>query len=415
MNKRLQLLIAIGALGIVILLLVVLLVAIVSRGEEGEALDQELVVWEPEERQAEPVDPWVNYEDRALQRAWRRQITAGAADGENRLTLRQVVETDTMQTTFQNLRWDRIERLGWRAFQLEGSVYETQFVFRDGGVEFGPSWLVQLDPDGMQPPNSGGVVPANLFAEVLQGGVSEELGRYINREAEVVEALTNHAFGGGARLASALLVYVKSRNGSTEERGEVGGWTVIPERIVPGEVNLYRASFQWQEQGQPRIAQWEVNMDSRGFRGLNLMASDVMAVGDTIDTAQIENLRPEMLDTVRPNRRQQNAFSALRLIADNDRLIEAVASLLWFESEHGKQIEYRMVREDGERRLTWGATPVTGQTGSYRVSFAYLEDQEPQSLAWEVDINGNAVAPTGEITELAHMALNYGAAVVVDD
>ena len=415
MNKRVQLLIAMGALGIVIVLLVVLLFAILSSGPEDEASDQELVVWELENQTDEPADPWANHEDRALHRAWRRQVSATTGTDNGRLTLRQVVETDLLQTTFGNLRWDRIERIGWRAFQLEGSVYEAQFLFKDGGVEFGPSWLVQLDPDGMQPPNSGGVVPANFFAEVLHTGVSEELGRYINREAEVVEALTNHAFEGGARLASALLVYIQTRRQENEESGEVGGWTVIPERIVPGEVNLYRATFQWQEAGEPRLAQWEVNMDSRGFRGLNLMASDVMAVGDTIDTTQLENLRPESLDSARPNRRQQNAFSALRLIADNDRLIEAVASLLWFESQHGIAIEYRLVRDDGQRRLTWGATPISGQTGRYRVHFDYLEDLDPRSLSWEVDIADSAVKPGGEITELAHMALMYGAVVTTAD
>ena len=415
MNKRVQLLIAMGALGIVIVLLVVLLVAILTSGPEDESLDQELVVWELGEQENQPVDPWVNHEDRALQRAWRRQVSGSVTNGDAALTLRQVVETDILQSTFRNLRWDRIERIGWRAFQLEGSVYEAQFLLKDGGVDFGPSWLVQLDPDGMQPPNSGGVVPANFFAEILHTGVSEELGRYINREAEVVEALTNHAFEGGARLASALLVYIKSRRQTAAEPGQVGGWTVIPERIVPGQVNLYRATFQWREAGEPRVAQWEVNMDSRGFRGLNLMASDVMAVGDTIDTTQLENLRPESLDRTRPNRRQQNAFSALRLIADNDRLIEAVASLLWFESQQGKEIQYRLAREDGQQRLTWGATPITGETGSYRVRFDYLEDQEQRSLSWDVNIADNAVTPGGEITELAHLALSYAAIVAAEN
>jgi len=402
-NKRLQLILALTALGVVSVLLVILLIAIINQnGESGEPLNTQ-AVWAPEERER-PTDPWINLEQEAQQRVWLRP--AYSAPDAQRATLRQIVETGFFQETFSNLRWAAIERIGWQAFQLDGSVYEVRFVLRDVDIEFGPAWIVQLDRDGLQPPNSGGVVAANLFAEVLERGVTGELDRYINREAEVVEALTNHAFEGGARLASALLLHLKSR-AQTEDITSVGGWTVVPERIVPGEVNLYRAFFQWREGERLLSAQWEVNLDNRAFRGLNLVASDVMAAGDSIHAEALENLRPESLDRTRPNRRQQNAFRALRAIAGNERLIEAISSVLWFENANGKSIEYRIARDNGEARLTWGAAPIEGQSGSYRVSFDYLENSERVSLSW--DVTGDDVAPGSQITEFAHLALNYGA------
>lgn len=403
MSKRAQLIAASGALVLVVVLLTVLLVAIMSRAPDEE-LAEAPVVWAPEEGPAADADPWAGMDDAAVDRVWSRP--AVELEGQRR-TLRQIVETDILHSAFPNLRWQRIGRTGWRAFRLDGSVYEVQFVLTDGVVEFGPSWVVQLDPTGPQPEGSGGVVAANIFAQVLQDPVTEELGRHLNRENDVVEALTNHAFGGGARLASALLVYLKSQRPDAVIR--VDGWTVVPERVDPGSLTLYRAFFQWYEDGQPMLAQWEVNVDTHAFRGLNLLATDIMAIGDTIDTGQLENIRPEMLDTARPNDAQRNAFTALRMIAGNERLVEAVTSLLGYEAEQGVDIDYRIAREDGQQRLTWGASPVEGERGTYRVSYDYLEDLDRQSLVWHVRPEEETITPDSPITRLAHMALTYGA------
>ena len=307
MSKRSQLWIALGALSVVIVLLVVLFVAVVGGRGGGAALDEttQPAAWEPENATAPP-DPWANRESNAQSMVWERTAVSGSADPARR-TIRQTVETDLLQRSFPNLRWDRIERVGWRAFQQESSVYEVQFVLKDIGVEFGPAWIVQTDPAGMQPPGSGGVVAANVFAEVIEHGVSEELGRFLGREAEVVEALTNHRFEQEARLASAILVYFKSRRRVSDQ--DMIGWTVIGERIVPDELTLYRAFFQWREGGREYFAHWVVNLDTRQFRGLNLLASEIMAAGDDINTEELESIRPRMLDETEPRPPPEAAVS----------------------------------------------------------------------------------------------------------
>ena len=318
---------ALTGLGVVIGLLIALLVIIGARGEEshgGEAAGP--VEWTPEQI-GNQIDRWANREERAQDRVWRRPgVEDPAAPGVER-TIRQVVESDLLESTFTNLHWDAMERIGWRAFRQEASIYEVQFVLRDQGVDVGPAWLVQLDPDGLQPEGSGGVVAANLFAQVVEQGASADLQRFLNREDEVVQALTNHQFDRGARLTSAVLVYFATHHpGITGD--DLIGWTVVPERIIPDELTLYRAFLQWRTGDQIVAAQWEVNLDTRQFRSLNLMATEILSTGDAIDVDALANLRPTQLPE-NPPRRHRNLFAALRRVVDNDRLLESVSSRLW--------------------------------------------------------------------------------------
>jgi hypothetical protein len=317
--------------------------------------------------------------------------------------IRQVVESELLRTTFPNLRWDRVERVGWHAFQVDESVYEAQFILRDVGVEFGPSWLVQLDPNGLQPPGSGGVVSANVLAQVTERGVSDATSPFLNREMEVIEALTNHQFELGAHLASALLVYFKTRRQVRED--DVVGWSVVGERVEPGVGTLYWAFFQWQEAGRPYFAHWEVNLDTHEFRGLNLLASDIMAAGDGINAEELEAIRPRTIDEVTPNRRNRRAFQALRAIVDNERLLEAVTSLLWHKARHGVEIEYQH----------WNADPVEGHPGEYEVSYQYLENEFTRRIAWRVNTENDRIEPQGGLASLAHSALYYQGPTVVTD
>ena len=400
MSKRTQLIIALSALFIVALLLGVLLISVLARGDSGLALVAEPPPAWTESDTEGPVDPWANLDVSALAKVWTQPSTAlPTEDDQTTWTIRQVVETDLLSDSFPNLRWNRIERIiGWRAFQQEGSVYEVQFVLQDGAVEFGPAWIVQLNPVGLQPEGSDGVVPANVFAEVVQHGASEELERFLNRETEVVEALTNHAFGLGARMAAAILVYFRTNQRHSEDCHLIG-WTVIPERIIPDQETFYRAAFLWEEAGVSRFAQWEINLDTQAFRPLNLLASDVMASGDQID--------PEGLDDIRPNnfpededdlqRNQRAAYRAVRTIVNNDRLLEAVSSLLWAKTRRGAQVEYQ----------AWDGDPSDGHPGSFDVIYRYLEDEEPQQVGWRVDGDEGTVQPLDDLARLAYVAVAY--------
>jgi hypothetical protein len=397
MSKRTQLWIALGALGVVILLLIILFVAVMGGDSAtGGTLPQVTrpAVWDPGPQA--PVDPTAGREERARSMVWDR-LAESMRNGSQRLTIRQAVETDLLRRSFPNLHWDRIERVGWRAFQQEGTVYEVQFVLQDGAVEFGPSWLVQTDPAGLQPPGSGGVVPANVFAELVQRGPTEYLERFLGREAEVVEALTNHRFEKGARLVSALLIYFRTRRNLAAE--DLLGWTVVGERIREGEPTLYRAFFQWRENERTVFAHWEVNLDTRQFRGLNLLASEIMAAGDQVDAQELESIRPRMLDGQEPTRAQRRLFDALRAVVDNERRLEAVTALLWHRARHGTQIEYS----------SWNARRLQRSESLFEVSYNYLENGEERQILWHVDLESGGVVPHSDVAHMVQAALWYEA------
>lgn len=348
-SKRVQLIIAVSALFVVAGLLLILFVAILGQSEPTQSLAATPTVVHSDPVQV-PVDRWAQREGDALRKVFRRP---GAPDPDDetaeRRRVQQVVESDLLSRAFPNLRWHRIERVGWQAFQLEGSVYEAQFVLRDEGVEFGPAWIVQLDIDGPQPPGSNGVVPANVFAKVVEDGVSEELEPYLGRESEVVEALTSHQFGDGVRLASAILVYFSSEGRSAADERRVVGWTVYGDRIDPSQsFALYRAAFQWEEAGRHRFAQWEINPETGEFRSLNILASDIMAAGDVIDPDELVPVLPSTLDLSVDPRRQPARVRALRAVIDNDRVTEALAALLWYRSLGGRfRMDARAAQRDG--------------------------------------------------------------------
>jgi hypothetical protein len=406
MSQRSKLMAALTALGVVISLLVLLLVAIAERSDvesTAELDDARAAVWVPENTNV-PIDRWADLEDRATERVFRRAAVPSAeAPGVER-TVRQVVETDLLRAAFPNLHWDRIERVGWRAFRQLGSVYEVQFVFRDGVVELGPAWLVQLDPDGMQPPGSNGVVPANIFASVVESGISEDLQRFLNREAEVVTALTNHRFGHGARLGSALLVYFDSLDPPVPP-DDLVGWTIVPERIVPEQVNLYRAYFQWRQGGELAVAQWEVNLDTREFRSLDLLAAQIMASGDPVVVESLPDLRPTSLPED-PPRAQRNLFRALRRIVDDERLLEAIAAKLSEEARHGAAIDYfTFQRPNGERGVQWRCVRAEDSADAFEVSYVFSRAGEEVELRWLV--GETSLVPSDSLARALHRVLHY--------
>ncbi|MCA9565346.1 MAG: hypothetical protein KC561_17730, partial [Myxococcales bacterium] len=410
MRERTKLVVALTALGLMVTLLIVLLVLLVLPDDDTELVNEEQTLWEPEDTNIE-IDRWADKQDRATNRVWRQDSFPSPSAPETPRTIRQTVESDLLRTTFPNLHWDQIERVGWRGFQLEDSVYEVQFVLRERAVEFGPAWIVQLDPQGLQPEGSNGVVAANVFAEIVESGTTEELARLLNRESEVVEALTNHAFEQGARLGSALLVYFRNQDPPLGA-DQVFGWTVVPERIRPGEYNFYRAYFQWEQGGEPRTAIWEVNLDTRQFRGLNLLASEIMRTGDTIDVEELEPIRPESLDGREIPRSLRDDFAALRGVVDNARLLESMTALLWMRSEAGHEINYRLAEVDGESKLTWWFDEDSDNRGTFDIRYSYGEDGEEKSVEWRVtlrDRDDPLVVPVGELERLSFSALTYQA------
>ncbi|MBN1947573.1 MAG: hypothetical protein JW797_18030 [Bradymonadales bacterium] len=405
MSKRIQLLIALVGLLLAASLLAILFIVILS-GRDYPTMNipqaSATLRIAPRTSASRPMDRYAGREDDALRRIWRRRAFVPGEQDASRPTIRQVVETDLFQPTLQSLFCcDRLQRVGWRAFRLEESVYEVQFNYQDLAVEFGPAWIVQMDPDGLQPPDSGGVVPANVFADIVQSGVSDEVERFLNRENEVILALTNHRFALGARLGSALLLYFQQRKRANAGEAALVGWTVVPERIQPGEATFYRAFFQWIERGRPRFAQWEVNLDTHEFRGLNLLASDIMATGDRIDTYQLTPIKPQNLEQAeRDNPRSARPIQAARRIVDDERIIEAIAAYLWDQTQSQVSIEYPAPP------TVWESTPVPDLTRVYDVKYLFTENGENRCFSFRVDLNTNRVQPVDDLAWQLFTILN---------
>jgi len=286
-----------------------------------------------------------------------------------------------------------VEQLGWRSQRLaRHSVYAVSYVYKLHAVEFGPRWYVQLDPNGPRPEGSQGVVAVNGLAQQLAKSDPDDGLRYLNRADEVLTALTEHRFEGGLRLGSALLVYFEGRADSDDR--EILGWHVVPEATNPQHDLLYRAYFQWRERGQAHDAWWEVNLTKRDFRAKDLQANEIMARAASDEAAPAVDIRPRTLDlAVAPASETDPRRRAFRYLLANDRLVEAVSTLLSHRARGG-----------GFSYNGW-QLEVTDERHIYEVACRFNQGGTDSTVMWRVDAMTGRAEPVGEIATTARLVL----------
>ncbi len=281
--------------------------------------------------------------------------------------------------------------------RVHGSVYEVVAEYAAGQLRFGPRWLVQLDPQGMAPAGSGGVVATNALAWLLGRPDSAADRRYMNRSREVVQALTEHRFEGGVRLGAALLTYLH-RTESAGTPVDVIGWAVIPEQIDPEGRSVYRAVFQWREGTDSHDAIWNVSYQGGlpSFRPGDQRADDLMRMGETVTSEQILDIRPVSLrDVSRPPSEERDArVRALRYVLADTRIVEAVGALLALRAQ-GASVEY----------IQWHSQFVDDTRAAANVEYRFRENGVEQAVGWRVQVDSGARAPTTAIAIRAEQVL----------
>ncbi|MFT6399693.1 MAG: hypothetical protein ACJAYU_004462 [Bradymonadia bacterium] len=333
----------------------------------------------------EAPDPFDGLEDTAIAQV-RAHVIAGT-------TLGARVEAGELTNRVDALSREGVSSGDWVSRRLEDySVYEVSFEHTFHSVKFGPRWYVQMSAEGPRPDSSNGVVPVNGLSRQLHRTDLDEGLRYLNREAEVLQALTEHRFDGGLRLAAALLMFFEGRT-DAEERS-ILGWHVVPEATDPEAPLEYRAYFQWEEDGQVADAWWEVNLTNRDFRAKDLQANEIMSLGGEVALADVLDLLPRTLDLTQPPEAEDDPRRrALRYLLANDRLVEAVGALLTLRGQE-EDLEY------GGWELN-----VTSERHVYDVGCRFTVGSEENRVTWRVDANTGVATPTNEIARTAQLTL----------
>lgn len=399
MRRRTRLQLTFGVIGALILTLLVLLVIVLkTRADQRRAIEDAASAAGPEVDLEPPPedDPLAGLEQQAIDRVRSRAVEG--VDGTTTVGAR--LTSGVLQEHFELFADLGVSDGAWFAQRMESAVYEVRFDYTFNDLTFGPRWFVQLNPDGPAPDGSDGVVSTNAFADRLSMQDPGEDARYLNRADEVVQALTEHRFGGGVRLGSALLVYFMGR-GETNEDSEtrVVGWTVVPRTIDPEGELVYTAYFQWYEGDEAQDAAWQVAYrdGAPSFRPRDQRADDIMARGNEVVADDLIDIRPVSLRDVElpPQEERDPRRRALRYLLDDDRVVEAVGALLAYRAQTS-ELEY----------VNWHATYTEGVEGSCDVEYRFREDGEERAVAWRVDSESGARQSTSPVAELAEQALH---------
>jgi hypothetical protein len=393
MRQRTRLKLAAAGLGVLILVLLVAVgITVKRRLDYKNSLLQGLEAQTTAtQEQPVPVDPFAGLETQAAQRVHARTVTL--TDGRT-LTLAARAGERFLETNIALFDELSLAAPEWVARRIEStSVYEVLLRFTWNGLAFGPRWLVQMDPEGMRPEGSDGLLATNALARVLETPDATAQWRYFNRSDEVLTALTEHRFESGLRLASSLVVYFANRE-TSESRVEVLGWAVIPESIDPNGELVYRAYFVWREGDRIEDAVWQVSYQGGvpSFRPRDRRAEEIMGVAAGTDPETLIDIRPmTMRDDVPPAQESEPCRRALRHLLADVRIVESVGAVLAIRAQN-VALEYR----------NWNVNAVPDAPSRCTVEYLYNEASEARSVAWQVDhTNGDryAVSDVARIAE----------------
>lgn len=350
--------------------------------EEGEE--------QGEEPALDDADPWDGRERDAIARV--KAATAGEGTVEERWQARvlQTVWTDSAAFNVDEAQWE-----AERDVVAGGGNYIVRLALPLEGLTFGPRWKVNLETDEAP-------VADEATAELLMDPSLDSLARFYNRAEEVIAALTHHQFGGAYRLGGALLVRLQLDSALSEDAAL--GWAVVPEVVEEEGRLIYLVAFRWKAAGSVRAALWDVDLRDKRFRPRNLLANQVMSEGQRVVDMEVRQLelprsgpnRTPMDLSTPPERESTPIIRALRFVASDERLREAVAMLLGAEDEG--TIEHR----------GWRADPGDGPR-HFLVAYVIERAGEEERIQWGVDADLGKITPLSPLAELAHRVLNLPA------
>ncbi|MFU8804505.1 MAG: hypothetical protein ACNA8W_11895 [Bradymonadaceae bacterium] len=289
----------------------------------------------------------------------------------------------------------------WGETRFGPSYFLVRHSFADESILVGPTWLVDI--------RSQKVVAKNVLANVVsdpQQGIKSD---YYDKAQQVVSAITNHRFTSEINLAGALLLYFEQTS-EGEEEDTILGWTIDHERG-----NLFRAYFQWVEEGEQTYAEFEFDFDARALRPINLQAAQIMRVGEDFETTERVSIMPGSYDPkervaarrwlgdtrrVCRSAQHRDGCRALAALLDQSELIESLEWLLTAQANTAEEFE----ECKQARKCRWNPEPTGDKT--YRVNYIYNLGKSEQTITWEVVLGKDEVKPVDRVSELAYRAIH---------
>ena len=376
-------------------------------GREADAIDiiQRYEVWNPEYIEAlktKKLGDWA------------------AQDKPQKVTIASLVEANFLETQLH--MEDILKRGEWRALHLDtdsGSEqtpdpqYEVYLDYRDGEVVVGPVWIVDL--------STKVVVPRNNMASIFDRNPVnyDQIEEEMKRSASVVRAITSHRFESGIDLGGVFLLhFLKQTQEPKHANDEIIGWTVMHELD-----DEYSAYFQWKELNETRVAKFKFNWETKSLTPVGLLAVDLMALGNNMDSVAPVNIYPNdytnNLGIPRNerwarghacrNRDYKDLCTAFVKVLEQQEFINALAWLL----TNGEPDATRRVNLCKEQRKCGWVPKIAPDEDNpdkrsdlIKVEYNYELNQRTHQLSFLVDSKNETITPLDKLSQWAYWSVS---------
>ncbi len=324
------------------------------------------------------------------------------------ITLKELAESSFFEDTFQ---LGGMKREGWQARYLKDAYYFVTWRYRDGLVGTGPTWLVDVKNKKVMPKDA-------LAAAALNPAQAKEQAKI---EQQVISSITNHTFESGLNLGGVMLIHFANIL-EKQKDDSILGWTVVHEYD-----DIYRAYFQWLDNGEPTYAEFEFDYGDKALRGRNLQAANLMQLGQSYEKTERVQILPTTYnpDADRPADRWTGASRAACAKPDNKDRCDALASILQ-DRELVSALEWLLTAAvdspeqleqcKESRACSW--KPEKLESGGYRIHYVYNLDPKAdpakeQTVTWDIDLKAKPprITPQGRLSEMAYRAVHTRASL----
>jgi hypothetical protein len=317
-----------------------------------------------------------------------------------KISLAQLAEAGWFEETFKT---ENLEAAGWQASWAKDAWYFVSYNRKDGLVNVGPTWLVNL--------KTGRILPKNAMARAGMAPGAADASDHFDRERQVIGSIANHNFESGVTLGGVMLIHFSELERSSDS-DRIVGWTIVHDYG-----DAYRAYFQWIEDGEATYADFEFDYSKKALRSRNLQAANLMNIGGDFEPTERVSIMPASYNPEAPiasdrwlgksrkackSRGNAARCRALAKVLQDQALIESVEWLL--TTRAGDASKFSSCKTD--RRCKW--TPRVKKAGVFEVEYSYElgGDEKGGKATWLIDVKKNQITPQDELAEMAFLAVH---------
>ena len=318
-----------------------------------------------------------------------------------KIALGALAKSGWFEGTFKT---DDLKAAGWQARWAKDAWYFVSYNRRDGLINVGPTWLVNL--------KTGRILPKNAMARAGMTPGLADAKDHFDRERQVIGSIANHNFASGVTLGGIMLIHFSELERNSDD-DRIVGWTIVHDYG-----DAYRAYFQWIEDGEATYADFEFDYSKKALRSRNLQAANLMNRGGDFEPTERVSIMPASYNPEAPvpadrwlgksrkackTRGNAARCRALAKVLQDQALIESVEWLL--TSRAGDASRFSSCKE--ERRCKW--TPRVKSAGVFEVEYSYElggSGDKGGKATWEIDVKKNQIKPQDELAEMAFLAVH---------